>query len=264
MTKKVLSIDLDYIMGPTIEVMQQTNAGHFDNATAKWDTFFDQLPFKENQFYIDQANLIFAYNAFLSALTKNKKTPKVLFGYDHDSILYLIQDEKNIDLVNIDHHDDVMHGTFAGDTDNDVDGWKALQRELYYLKEHHWVNEGNWGAWLGIHDKLEKFTWIHNPESENLERNNFNIKLFEEKNVDYTFCTRQKYEFKDYNFDYIFVCLSPQYMPIVHWHYFTMFLMAYESISGEKPKVIQNRKFEYNFTHLNTHNEILHQRANGR
>jgi len=261
MTKKVLSIDLDYIMGPTIEVQQDANIAHFDNATAKWDLFFDKLPFKENQFYIDQGNLIFCYNAFLKALTQNKKTPEVLFGYDHDSILYLIGAEKNIDLINIDHHDDIMHGTFCGEGQNDEEGWEALRKELYFLKEHHWVNEGNWGAWLHTREKLEKFTWIHNPESENMERNDFNVKLFED--ISYTFCTRQEYEFDNYDFDYIFVCLSPQYMPLVHWHYFTIFLMAYESITGKQPKVVHDKKFEHQFNHLNTHNEILHQRTNG-
>lgn len=261
MTKRVLSIDLDYIMGPTIEVHQQADAGHYENATAKWDNFFDRLPFKENQFYIDQGNLIFCYNAFLKSLTKNNKTPEVLFGYDHDSILYLIGKEKNLDLINIDHHDDVMHGTFLSSHDDEEDGYDGLEKELYMIREHHWVNEGNWGAWLHEHKKLESFTWIHNPESGNLDRNGFNIQLFRDINYQYT--PRQNYKFKDYNFDYIFVCLSPQYMPIVHWHYFTMFLMAYESITGKKPKVVHDRKFEYNFNHLNTHNEILHQRANG-
>ena len=263
MTNKVLSIDLDYLMGPTIEVQQEAETLHCENATAKWETFFDRLPFKENQFYIDQGNLIFCYDAFLKSLTKNKKTPKVLFGYDHDSILYLIGKEENIDLINIDHHDDVMHGSFVQGGESDESGWRALERELYYLKNHHWVNEGNWGAWLCIRDKLEAFTWIHNPESTNLDRNDFNIKLMGDGNVKYSYLTRYDYEFEDYNFDYIFVCLSPQYMPMIHWHYFTIFIMAYEAITGEKAKVISDRKFEYQFNHLNTHNEILHQRANG-
>ena len=61
---KVLSIDLDYIMGPTIEVYN--NIFFDDNPTIRWDNLFDQSNFKENHFYIDQSNLLFCYNTFPS------------------------------------------------------------------------------------------------------------------------------------------------------------------------------------------------------
>jgi len=54
---KVLSIDLDYIMGPTIEVYN--NIFFDDHPTLRWDDLFNQTNFKENHFYIDQSNLLF-------------------------------------------------------------------------------------------------------------------------------------------------------------------------------------------------------------
>ena len=84
---KVLSIDLDYIMGPTIETYQHKVDG--PNPSSGWANFYDNTDFKENQFFIDQGNLIYCYNTFLKALSESDN-PKVLFGYDHDAILYLM------------------------------------------------------------------------------------------------------------------------------------------------------------------------------
>ena len=52
---KVLSIDLDYIMSPVIELYNNT---FFDrNPTLRWEKLFDKTSFKESHFYIDQGNL---------------------------------------------------------------------------------------------------------------------------------------------------------------------------------------------------------------
>lgn len=260
MTNKVLSIDLDYIMGPTIETYQSVEGPY--NPTARWDVFYDTTEFKENQFYIDQGNLIYCYDLFLKAITNPKKNPKVLFGYDHDAILYLIGKETDIELYNIDHHDDVMHGSFLDEVGtSQQDGINALNRELYFLKEHHWVNEGNWGAWLHIHDKLKSFTWIHNEESGNMSRSFYNADLLGNK---YSTHLRTDFTFDNYDFDFVFVCLSPQYIPKIHWHYFTMFHIAYESIVGKEAKIISNSKLQYSFLNKKAHDEILHKRPNGR
>ena len=249
---KVLSIDLDYIMGPTIELYQHEK--YYENPTIRWERLFESTHFKENQFYIDQSNLMYCYSAFLRALTRNKKKPEVLFGYDHDSILYLIGNESNIELINIDHHDDVLHGSFIGEIGDREEDTEDLEKELHCLKKYHAVNEGNWGAWLHVHDKLKSFTWIYNKNSANLDRNFFNEKILGDK---YSTSLKQDYEFEDYDFDYIFVCLSPQYVPPAHWHYFTMFMATYEEILSQKPSVVSDRKFEFYFNHLNVHNHVL-------
>ena len=102
---RVLSIDLDYIMGPTIEIY---NSEEFhSNPVLRWENFFKRTDFDENSFFIDQGALIYCYDLFLKSLKNN---PTVVFGYEHDQILYQIGNLENIDLINIDHHDDVMHG----------------------------------------------------------------------------------------------------------------------------------------------------------
>tara|TARA_B100002019_G_scaffold133583_1_gene114885 strand:+ start:242 stop:1027 length:786 start_codon:yes stop_codon:yes gene_type:complete len=261
MTNKVLSIDLDYIMGPTIESYHEVQGP--DCPTAMWDVFYDITEFKENQFYIDQANLIYCYDIFLKAITNTKKIPKVLFGYDHDAILYLIGEETDIELYNIDHHDDIMHGMFLHDIDNSNinEGINALNRELYLLKEHYCVNEGNWGAWLHVNNKLKSFTWIRNQESGNTAREFYSSDLLGDK---YSSHLRKDFTFDNYDFDFVFVCLSPLYVPKVHWHYFTMFHLAYESIVRKKAEIISKGKFQYTLHNKKAHDEILHKRPDGR
>ena len=50
--KKVLSIDLDYIMKPCIEVFNSISFN--DNPTLRWEQLYNDLNFKESHFYIDQ------------------------------------------------------------------------------------------------------------------------------------------------------------------------------------------------------------------
>ena len=44
---------------------------------------------------------------------------------------------------------------------------------------------------------------------------------------------KENYKFDNYNFDHIFVCMSPQYIPPNHWHYFYMFISAFEEFTGK-------------------------------
>ena len=74
---------------------------------------------------------------------------------------------------------------------------------------------------------------------------------------------KENYKFDNYNFDHIFVCMSPQYIPPNHWHYFTMFISAFEEFTG-KDAIIHTEKFDEPTFVIKYHNEILHQRSNGR
>ena len=74
-------------------------------------------------------------------------------------------------------------------------------------------SEGNWGAWLMSKDKLNSFTWIGNKNSGNKLRNQYNQELI----GNYQNLEREDYVFEDYDFDHIFICLSPQYTPKNHY-----------------------------------------------
>ena len=105
---------------------------------------------------------MFCYNTFLKSL---KNCKNVSFGYDHDSILYQISDFSNVDLINIDHHDDV----FAADYNDEYH--QFLEKEYSEIVESNKVHEGNWVAWLASKGKLKSYTWIGNQNSGNKIRN---------------------------------------------------------------------------------------------
>ena len=53
---KVLSIDLDYIMSPTIEIYN--GLFYDDNPTVRWRELFANSDFKENHFYMRGLSLL--------------------------------------------------------------------------------------------------------------------------------------------------------------------------------------------------------------
>jgi len=252
---KVLTIDLDYIMAPWIEVYQEhgvePGSSRDGNPIKHWDHMFYSTQFREQMFYIDQANLLFCFDTFLKAI---KNCQNVSFGYDHDAILYDIAKFDNIDLINIDHHDDFFHG--SQDSDN-LTTEEDMYVELEDLDKYDSVNEGSWGAWLHLNGKLNSFTWIKNPNSANQVRDQYTKQIANFKSI-----LKEDYKFENYDFDHIFICLSPDYIPRCHWHYFTMFINAFEEFTG-KNAIIHTSKFEIDNNIGIAHNEILHQRANG-
>lgn len=248
---RVLSIDLDYIMGPTIELY---NSLFFDqNPSTRWRNLYERSDFRDNHIFIDQSNLMFCFNTFLKSI---KTCDNVIFGYDHDSILYGIKDYSNIELINIDHHDDVFAGDYNGDY------YEFLEKEYQEIIESNKVHEGNWVAWLASKDKIKSYTWIGNTNSSNKIRNDFNLNIV----PNYSNVEKENYTFSNYNFDLIFVCLSPQYIPKNHWHYFSMFLSTYEEFSGKESNIISyaTKKFEMELRHEKVTDEILYQCSNGR
>ncbi len=252
---KVLSIDLDYIMSPSIQLYQGLIWD--ENPNCRWEYLYEFSDFKESHLNIDQASLLYCYDTFLKAL---RSCSNVSFGYEHDSILYALQDKEDIEIINIDHHDDVISDEFKELENPNV---PSQEVEYYTIENHDRVNEGNWVGWLNVKNKLKSYTWIHNENSVNLfQHNDFNVKVLGDK---YKWHLRDKYEFEDYNFDHIFVCLSPQYIPKNHWHYFTMFLMAYEEFTGKKVDCdsFAKKKFEFELRHNQVTHEILHKRPNG-
>lgn len=247
---RVLSIDLDYIMAPTIDIYHET--GWDDNPTTRWELFFSLTKVKEEELYCDKKNLFWVYEQYLRAL---ENCSSVSFAYDHDNILYSIQDYDEIDLINIDHHHDILYPQMEK-PDLVLNNMKW---NYHVIKDNHHIDEGAWIAWLRSKDKIRSYTWITNENA--IEGvGDTELKYFNSLIPRFKVVTRKNFEIKDYNFDHIHVCLSPQYMPKRHWHYFTMFSIAYEAKTGNKVDLneISNKKFETNIRHLNVTNEILY------
>jgi len=242
---KILSIDLDYFMSPTIQLY---NNAFFDNdPLTRWNDLFNNTDFKENHLVIDQSNLLFCFDTFLKSL---KQCDSVSFGYEHDAILFNIEKYSDIELINIDHHDDVLGGSYISDAGYNPEG--ALSKEYFDLCENGRVNESNWVSWLVNQKKLKSYTWICNQNSN--KSKNF---VIEKLISNYVFLEKEEYKFDNYKFDHIHVCLSPQYTPKNHWHYFSMFINTYEHFHN-KDATIVNKKFEHDFRYRKLGNEILY------
>ena len=233
---RVLSIDLDYIMAPSIEIYN--NLIYDYNPSTRWRNIFDQTALRDSHIFIDQGNLLFCFDTFLKSLVQS--CDSVSFGYEHDSILFDIKDFSDMHLINIDHHDDVFCADYARDFDYET----ALKKEYFEICNANRVHDGNWVAWLSSQKKLKSYTWIGNKNSSSKSRNFFNKKIV----PNYINLERENCTFDDYKFDHIYVCLSPQYIPKNHWHYFSMFINLYEQLSG-KDAIIHTKKHETEFRH---------------
>ena len=61
----------------------------------------------------------------------------------------------------------------------------------------------------------------------------------------FTWSFKEDYDFGEYKFDQIFVCLSPGYIPPLHWHMMSTFIKVYEELSGKKINIdYLHRKYE--------------------
>jgi len=246
---RVLSIDLDWIIDDHIF---RERAFH-NNAMVRWDAFYNTTRYKKEDLPYDSNRLDFVKKVFSESI---KHCDNVKFGYDHDAILYHIEDYESIDLINIDEHDDVLMCDF--------DFYKSSQRSFeqeYDMMVHYdLVNEGNWIGWLHAKKKLKSLVWIANKYSLVGKKKQFVADLIE----DYEYVDYPGYVIEDFKFDHIFVCLSPQYIPIQHWDVLKWFMDTYEQHSGTKvdPRDWDNKKFEIEYLHRQVTDAILHERTN--
>tara|TARA_R100000030_G_C3249156_1_gene122522 strand:- start:645 stop:1415 length:771 start_codon:yes stop_codon:yes gene_type:complete len=240
--KRVLSIDLDYIMEPSIE---KYNGLAFDlNTKRRWDQLYGDTNYDENSFEIEEDNFLFCFDVFCKSIMNCKN---VTFGYDHDEILYSIKNWNNIDLINIDWHDDVIEGAYF----RYYDDVKVASKREYNDVKNNKVTEGNWGAWLHSQQKLNSFTWICADNSGSVEKNNAIKSLLKKR---FNHFTKDNYKFENYKFDHIFVCLSPQYIPPKHWTKFILFLKTYQNVWKRPPKLLSG---EYNLNKFKErHSEV--------
>ena len=234
---KVLSIDLDYAVFEDYMERQQDikeDLGIADHPLAVWK-ILEELDKDFDYSEIDTRAMQYLVHTFERAL---QNCDDVGFGYDHDNILYRLEKEDvdNIDIINIDNHGDILnlqgYGCFE-----DVGGRNyGAEKEREYLNKYNDVTEGSWVSWLDEKKKLNSYTFICDS--------NFIPTEPEEKINGYRGVhSRHEYKFEDYDFDYIFVCLSPMYVHYKNWKYFKQMIDMYENKTKKKANVI-DRKYE--------------------
>ena len=255
---RILSIDLDYIMGPSIHKYEDYYWN--DNASTRWGNFFRfKKDVKESDLPFDKGHLLYLWKLFHKCLYNDVP---VSFAYDHDNILYHIGDETDLEIINIDHHHDVLYhadGIWDEKHPNGSPSVKGNKHDYHQIKDFNDIDEGAWIAYLRSQDRIKSYTWISSKNAiEGVAKKD--MQYFQGLIPNMRYAVKEDYDILDYDFDHMHLCLSPQYIPPVHWHLYTLFLISYETYTGKKVNLgeIGNKKFEMSIRHLNVTNEILH------
>ena len=200
MEKKILSIDLDIIMHPCIQQYNDDVEGD-DNPIDLWIAL-------ENEYKLDDYNLLKYDSNIILEITKllkyNKdKGKKIYYIQEHQEIVDILQKSPTYQndqyhIYNIDFHHDLWY------QEEDFDD----------ILKHNEYTCANWAGYLFLKKKLKSFTWLKAPNSDDLE-----IKPYG-SNIQINYLTLGDfYKLYDLNFDEIFFCLSPQWIP-PKFHFF--------------------------------------------
>ena len=225
----VLSIDMDFISDKYAE---DVKSGSFDskNPHIKWWMYFNFKKSDRSEMDINYTNLAFIFDILNFFINKNKK---IIFAINHDSILLeLDKIDDRFDIINIDHHHDIL---YCSDCIVDVE-------------KFNYISCGNWIWYLNFKNKINSYTWIKNKNSSIFNEGISNSK----KPTNYNSFLRDELSFniKDIDFDFIFICLSPNFIMPEHWQYFHMLRNMYEQKIGKKVEYIQ-KIYEIDPRHLN-------------
>ena len=214
----ILSIDMDYILSPCINLYN--DLVHANTPPEKiWDKIAE-LRNADKHLSFENEALKYVFDVFVMALTRLQDKKNVMFALNHDAILFELASKKHenaeFEIYNIDHHHDIYYNENAR---LDVDKYNA-------------TTLANWVWYLDKHNKLNRYYWIHNPNS-----------LFPDKNIKskgkmdgyLRDKLQQIYEVKEW--DYIFVCNSPHWLPRDYDVFFEMLIDIYQNMTGVKIEV---------------------------
>ena len=202
--KKVLSIDMDFSVWRSLELYNDQIGRIRSKGTQFWDDLEEEIHIDEFLRFDEE------YFKFIKSLLSSKamklKPEDIFFAKDHDMILeFLCADEKKIGeqyiIYNVDHHHDIYYG---------IDQKHEAERFDY-------ASIGSWVYYLGIHEKVDKYYWIADAYAKFFPRE-------EMSNIDFpcefTGVEEGKKLLSEADFDYIFLCLSPEYFPAKYWDRF--------------------------------------------
>lgn len=192
MEKKILSIDFDIIMYPCIKLYNGDVNGD-DNPVDLWRGL-------EDEYGLENYNILTYDARVLKEITKlitiNKNKP-IHFIQEHQEIVDHLKttsgwDIDKYDIYNIDFHHDMWY--------RDTDFADILKKDEY--------NCSDWLGYLYLTKRTSNVTWLKAPNSEDLS-----IKAYGGEVKLNTLRIREFYRLNEIDFDEIYFCLSPQWVP---------------------------------------------------
>jgi hypothetical protein len=205
---KVVSIDFDIIMSPSIEFYNDLL--HDEDSI---DTYLNKFPFisgiKADLYQYD------CLTQYLCQMFKKLDKDKIIFITSHEELVTITKDFEPFDLINIDHHHDVGY---------EGERWKAPK----YSKP----DCGNWVKYLWDNKKINSYTWIRNKDSNPLD---------EDANPAYI---TKDILFDDFDFplledaDYVILCKSFEWVPFDYQILYYTWANIYDSFYSLKEDLI--------------------------
>lgn len=192
---KILSIDFDYIMYPCIKLYNNLCDGK-ENPTVTWNMIEQERGVEK--FLCYDANALMEIAKVIKRNIKNGA--KLIPINDHDEIIQYLENEKNIELLNIDYHHDIIYHS----------------EDINSLADFGKYDCGNWVGYLQLNNFLKEYTWLKAPSSSlcTIDLPNFQYKTL---------------GLKDFNsitddYDCVFFCLSPQWVPYKYHHLYQLII----------------------------------------
>ena len=178
--KKIVTIDFDIIMGPSIEVYN-----HFIPYEKTWDELM-----LNPQIALSTGDYVHYQRILIWLLKMAKEMPKENFHFigEHHSILKFLDENEQYDIVNIDHHHDCGYADDEG---------------IYKTMD---IDCTNWVAKAYDKGLVKRYTWLHNADSTLYSPTAKRI-------IDF------KFDLKNYNLDMlptpdeIYICFSEIWIP---------------------------------------------------
>ena len=198
--KKVLSIDMDYIMEPCINLYNDLCGGEDDSFNI-WARVQEARDI-ERHLSINEENLLTINNVFTKNILNIKKE-NILFAENHDAILNLlcegIPESQKYDIWNIDHHHDIYY--------ND--------ESKHHVEKFNFTAMADWVWYLKSNNLLNNYTWVRNQNSAPFYDigNGFVFQEVSSHNIS---------KIMNLEYDYLFICKSPHWFPDKFHHYFEM------------------------------------------
>ena len=198
---KILSIDFDIIMYHCIKLYNNFSAGNA-NPTQLWQQLEDEYEISQHLNY--DATVL---NNILILMIKNvQNNAKFIPIKSHEELITYLENnqllnENECEVTNIDFHHDILY----------------QEADLAQIKYFNKKTCANWVGYLNIHNYLKNITWVKAPNSDNytwIENDNIKDKLIIE--------TLNNIINLDSNYDYIFFCESPQWVPYKYHHLYTL------------------------------------------
>lgn len=198
---KVLSIDFDQIMQPCIKLYNDLS-GCETNATKNWKRIERERSI--DKFLNQDANALILIAKIIKENIKNGASFSAI--QDHQEIAKDLNNIKDkIDLTNIDFHHDIMQRQ-----DEDA----AIK-----LYDEDDCDCSNWVGQMYIKDKLNSYTWVRAPQSDDFD---FKTSIVAEMEKIYNQMSLYQLNEIPCDFDRVYFCLSPQWIPYKFEHLYNL------------------------------------------